>query len=217
VETIAKPSPIIRRRGPAKSVGRGVGRAEEMLETALALFAEHGYANVTIKDIARSASINSASIYYYYADKAALFHAAIEHAIARTLARNAELTAEDSGLDPWKVIEAWFRSNVELFVTLSRALKLMLDYRAEGLEMASVEQAIRQFYATEVGLLESCIERGVASGQFRAVDPRRTALLISTHLDGLTIASMIREDVEMPAATADFRFFLQDYLLGRRD
>jgi AcrR family transcriptional regulator len=47
--------------------------ADDLARIALNLFAEHHYASVTIKDIGRAAKVNTAMIYYYYADKRALF------------------------------------------------------------------------------------------------------------------------------------------------
>ena len=45
---------------------------KKVLVAAVALFAEYGYHAATMRDIARIAGIQAASIYYYYANKQAL-------------------------------------------------------------------------------------------------------------------------------------------------
>ena len=40
-------------------------RAEELMNAALRLFADRGFATVTIQNIAKSVPVNSALIYYY--------------------------------------------------------------------------------------------------------------------------------------------------------
>jgi AcrR family transcriptional regulator len=49
---------------------------ERLLHAALALFAQHGFAKVSIRDIAESAQTNVAAISYYFGDKAGLYRAA---------------------------------------------------------------------------------------------------------------------------------------------
>ena len=55
-----------RKRGPSV-------RAERLTEAALDLFAERGFAAVTIKDITAEIGVNPALIYYYFDGKEDLF------------------------------------------------------------------------------------------------------------------------------------------------
>jgi TetR/AcrR family transcriptional regulator, regulator of cefoperazone and chloramphenicol sensitivity len=49
---------------------------QRLLQTAIRLFAERGYANASTREIALAAGANSASIRYYFGDKAGLYRAA---------------------------------------------------------------------------------------------------------------------------------------------
>lgn len=53
-----------------------------ILSTALALFSEHGYAAVSMRDIASSVGIRASSIYHHFASKQALWDALIDNAEA---------------------------------------------------------------------------------------------------------------------------------------
>src|SRR5215472_15196116 len=48
-------------------------QARKLMSVALELFARRGFSSVTIKDIAKSANVNSALLYYYFDSKEDLF------------------------------------------------------------------------------------------------------------------------------------------------
>ena len=51
---------------------------EHVLSTAAQLFAERGFANVSIRDICDEAGVTAPTIYHYFGNKDRLFQAAIE-------------------------------------------------------------------------------------------------------------------------------------------
>jgi len=68
------PSPRWRRRAAA--------RPAEIIEAALATFAETGFAAARLEAIARRAGVSKAALYLYFATKEELFHAAVGAAVA---------------------------------------------------------------------------------------------------------------------------------------
>ncbi len=52
---------------------------ERLLELAAGLFASHGYATVSMRDLAGAAGLTPAALYHHFADKDALYEAALEH------------------------------------------------------------------------------------------------------------------------------------------
>lgn len=53
-------------------------RKKELLETAMNLFAEEGYDNVSVRSIARAAGVAPGLAYHYFDSKQSLFNAAID-------------------------------------------------------------------------------------------------------------------------------------------
>lgn len=198
----------------SNGAGRRV-RANDMLANALRLFASVGFANATVKSIASAAGINPALLYYYYENKEALFIAALRHAINNALGSHDGLALIERSADPAAVIRYWFEKNRSLVVPLGQMLKLLLEYRISGARIASVERLIRRFYDAELSLLARAIRRGMASGQFRKVDVERTAMFVSTHLDGLVIASAIRPQLDVGRSIGHLERILFDYLDAR--
>src|SRR5258708_37881745 len=62
------------RRAPAE-------RPKEILEAALALFVEKGFAATRLDDVAERAGLSKAAIYPYFDDKTALFKGVIQQAV----------------------------------------------------------------------------------------------------------------------------------------
>ncbi|WP_041239597.1 TetR/AcrR family transcriptional regulator, partial [Gordonibacter pamelaeae] len=54
-------------------------RKAELLDTAMRLFAEKGYDNVSVRSVAREAGVASGLAYHYFDSKQRLFDAAIGH------------------------------------------------------------------------------------------------------------------------------------------
>jgi AcrR family transcriptional regulator len=196
-------------------LGGGAGRrvrADDMLASALRLFATVGFANATVKSIAAEAEINPALLYYYYENKEALFIAALRHAINNALGSHDGLDLVERIADPAALIRYWFEKNRSMVVPLGQMLKLMLEYRTSGARIVSVERLIARFYQAELSLLSRAIRRGVRMGRFRRVDVERTAMFVSAHLDGLVIAATIRPQIDVARSISHFERILFDYL-----
>ncbi|HZC05819.1 MAG TPA: TetR/AcrR family transcriptional regulator [Ktedonobacterales bacterium] len=65
----------------------GCDRRQQILDAALALFAEQGLEGATSKDIAERAEVTHGLIYFYFKSKEELFKATFEYALERALAQ----------------------------------------------------------------------------------------------------------------------------------
>ncbi len=148
-------------------------RPREIIEAALALFVEKGFAATRLDDVALRAGLSKAAIYLYFADKTALLKGVIQQAIASNLVTVETMLGQHKG-------------------PVAALLPLILDFMASRIEqtpMASVAKLvisesrafpeIGRYYLDEVigrGLpvMESLIRRGIAQGEFRPVDPYLT-------------------------------------------
>ncbi|HEY6983003.1 TetR/AcrR family transcriptional regulator [Reyranella sp.] len=162
---------IKQRRAPTE-------RPKEILEAALALFVEKGFAATRLDDVAQRAGLSKAAIYLYFHDKMTLFQGVIRQTVISNFGTVEGLLAAHRG----PVAEM-----------LPRLLEFMAS-RIEDTPLASIAKLviaesrafpeIGRFYLTEVigrglPLFESLIKRGIAQGEFRKVDP------------GLTVRSLV--------------------------
>ena len=73
--------------------------AERLLEVATQLFAQHGYAAVSVGDLCKKARVTTGALYHHFKDKPGLFRRVAERVTARLVA-DAAATA-DRHQDPW--------------------------------------------------------------------------------------------------------------------
>lgn len=57
---------------------RSIDRRRQLIDAATVLFAERGYAHVSVADIARRAGVSPPTVYRHFADKQALLYAAVQ-------------------------------------------------------------------------------------------------------------------------------------------
>src|SRR6476661_28760 len=66
---------------------RKEARPQEILEAALSVFAEKGFAAARMDDVARHAGVTKGTIYLYFPSKEELFKSLVREAIGGTLAQ----------------------------------------------------------------------------------------------------------------------------------
>ena len=159
-------STIKQRRAPSE-------RPQEILEAALALFVEKGFAGTRLDDVAERAGLSKAAIYLYFKDKEALLEGVIRQTISANVGTMEGLARAHQGkvADLIPAILEFMASRIEDTPMPSIAKLVIAESRAYP-EMG-------RFYLKEVigrgiPLFEGLIARGVAQGEFRAVDPALT-------------------------------------------
>lgn len=103
------------------------------LETALALFLEHGYAATTVESIAQTAGVSAATVYKSYAGKAGLVRELCQRALtgAGPVPAEERSNALRAGDDPRQVMAGWGRLAAEVSPRVSPLL-LLLRTAAQG-------------------------------------------------------------------------------------
>lgn len=177
----SSPSERARRRPgrPARRPGEVTGSdevRERLLRVAQELFAERGYAAVSVRALARAAHVSPAMIAYYFGDKSGLLDAVVDEIFERLLAQLRELAAEaPAGGD---VAERFIRLYV---ATLAREPWLPSFIVREVLAGDPVRRArfVARFPARLAPLVLPLLRREAASGRLRAdLDPALTLLSV---------------------------------------
>jgi len=148
---------------------RKAERPSELLDAALQLFVEKGFAATKTEDIARLAGVSKGTLYLYYTSKEDLLREVISQRVSTRIADGMARAAAHEG------------SATELMRTL------LVDWWTQTLESDAsgvfklVVSEVRNFpeigelWANEVALpgsqlIGSMVQRGIDSGEFRPVD-----------------------------------------------
>jgi len=151
-------------------------RAPEILEAALACFADRGFAATRMDDIAAHAGITKGTIYLYFESKEAVFKALARQEVGARLAAMTGMVDSFDGAtaDLLRLV----LSNLGGIVRTSDAVilpRLLLAEAGNFPELAEFWR--REIIDHGLSLFERIIRRGVARGEFRDLPPQHAARL----------------------------------------
>lgn len=158
--------PISRKR-------RKEARPSELLEAALHLFVEKGFAATRLEDVAARAGVSKGTLYLYYENKDALFKAVVQEGIIPVIAENEAIAAKHSGcsfellellLQNWwtKIGQTAFAGIPKLIVAEARNFPDLANFYYENV------------ISRGRALVAGALRRGMDSGEFRTMDVETT-------------------------------------------
>jgi AcrR family transcriptional regulator len=147
-------------------------RRQEIITSAMELFAKKGFRGTTTRDLATHAEINEAIIFRYFKTKEELYSAIIEHKAGEGRdARIAEFEHLANGNDDEKFFQAVGTAFLEKHETDTTFLRLLLFSALEGHELS--EMFVSSMAARHP--IVSYIQRRIYEGVFRQMDPQLAA------------------------------------------
>ena len=153
---------------------RKEARPQELLEAAIALFAEKGFAATRSDEVAARAGVSKGTLYLYYPSKEELFKAVVRNSLSTLIAEGEELAAafEGSTSDLMELLLMTWWERVGA-TDASSIHKIILSEVRNFPEIA-------QFYTDEVivpadRLFSGVIQRGIDRGEFRKLPVHEAA------------------------------------------
>lgn len=174
---------------------RKTARPAEILDAALAAFAERGFAATRLDDVAARAGITKGTLYLYFRNKEDLFKAVVRQELVPNIER-AEQMAATAAVSSLVLLEQLVRLFSQIIGSpLSAIPKLVLTEAGNFPDLA-------RFYLEEVvdrgkALFRGVLERGIAAGEMRPIDTERAVLCIFAPL---LLGSLWRHSLERYAA-----------------
>ena len=153
---------------------RKEARPQELLDAALELFVEKGFAATRAEEVAQRAGVSKGTLYLYYPSKEELFKAVVRQNLGALIAEGKEAVAQFQG------------SSSELLVYLMQTWwERVGSTRAAGIHKIILAEVrnfpeLAQFYADEIivpadELFCSAVQRGITRGEFREMPLHETA------------------------------------------
>ncbi|MFE3502286.1 TetR/AcrR family transcriptional regulator [Kitasatospora sp. NPDC059146] len=143
---------------------------QEILDTALRLFAEQGYEQTTIAQIAREAGISQRSLFRYFGTKEDLV-CGDQDALGELLRQTVE--GQPAEVDAWDALRAGFQTVLTANHTPERALELCrLIFRTPSLRARSIEKRLNW-----QAQLVPAVQARLGAAPDQAPDPRARAIV----------------------------------------
>ena len=180
---MSAPSPV---RAPSvpKRERRKEARPGELLEAALELFVEKGFAATRVEQVAARAGVSKGTLFLYYPTKEDLFKAVVRECISQHVNQGLRELAQFPGSTADLLREFFNRWWTAYGNTPASGLsKLMMSEATNFPELA-------RFYQDEVvapmgELMRGMLNRGIERGEFRPVDVTQAAHLLIAPLNFL--------------------------------
>lgn len=160
-----------------------------ILDAAQRRFAAHGFAATTIKQIGAEAGVNSALLYYYFADKETLYREVLHRIIAAFVATG--LKAFDASQSPAEAIRAIIGAQSQ-FLTSRPEVPRLIARELIDHEAAHASEDFSHIAANLFARLCETIRDGQRAGAFRGdLDPQFAAIS--------TVAQVVYFHIARPA------------------
>jgi AcrR family transcriptional regulator len=191
---------------PSTRQRRKDARPQELLDAALDLFVEKGFAATRAEEVAARAGVSKGTLYLYYPSKEELLKAVIRQHLGSEIAAGAEDVARHEGSAAQllsELIVQWWLAVVES--PASGVFKLIITEVRNFPEIA-------EFYVREVvepgqRLIGQVLRRGIAHGEFREVDVDATVfslvlpmIMLCLHKHSLAACTITGPDAPCPPA-----------------
>lgn len=147
---------------------------QEMLDAALSLFAEKGYHNVSMHEIAREAEFAIGTLYQFFKNKEDLYRALIREHVEKfheTLTRALEIEGDEIA-----VLKNYVRLKGEIFCANAPMVRLYFaeSHGSSFCIRAGLDAELREKHNQFLRTLASVFEKGMKRRRFRNIAPPST-------------------------------------------
>jgi TetR/AcrR family transcriptional regulator len=220
MKTLAQPRAVARKTPPAPRLGTR-GQPEEsraaILKAAVAEFADHGIAGARTDAIAQTAHVNKALLYYYFKDKDTLYEAVLDQVFSGL--RDRVVQVLDRDLPPRDKILQYLGAYFDYIAANPRFPRLVQAewMRAPGKRTPQMEGLAKQYFRPIYQRLVETLQRGIAAGDFRPVNPldfvpSMVAIIVFYFGAAPVIKTLMKIDPLSPARIAERRAFVLDFV-----
>ena len=160
-----------------------VKRREAILDQAIATFAHEGFRNADVQAIADKAGVGKGTVYRYFGNKEDLFWASTFGVLARLERR---LVRAIEGVDGALArLRAVGRAYAEFFDANPQYLEIFVQERAEF--RGSAPESHIEYHKSLIDRFAGVVEAGIAAGEIRPVDVRKTIVAFGGVLYGAVV------------------------------
>jgi AcrR family transcriptional regulator len=189
-------------------------RREEIIDAFYKVVSEKGFANATVREVARVAGCSYRMLHHYFANKEEIIVAFIkrltEENIGQIRKQASEFTTfSDRRKYLWSVASDAMPALFSLEIC-----RAWIDSWALAKTHPEVSEALQEYYNGNRNLLAEFVREGIKMGEFRKVDPEIAASLILAVLEGIMVIWVVNRDgLQVEAICKEFPEWFNRYLM----
>lgn len=157
-------------------------RKTQIINAAEDVFTKKGFENAHMDDIAGETGLSKGTLYLYFKRKDDLTIAILDRMFQREFSQFGNLKPEkESAVD---TIDQLTDMLVNDIARMLRLIPIVYQFVAHAFRKKYVQIALKKYVNRYLDILVPIIQRGIDSGEFRAVDAREVAIAMGAVLDG---------------------------------
>jgi TetR/AcrR family transcriptional regulator len=187
-----------------------------ILRAAIREFAQEGMAGARTDAIAKTARVNKALLYYYYEDKETLYGAALDYAFEQMSGHLLEVLEKE--LPPTEKVLTYVGTYFDYVAShgFNRNL-IQMEMMRSGHGSPHLQRIAKQYFQPLYVNLSRVIREGVASGEFRPIDPQQfipsmVALVVFYFISAPMMKSVSGVDPLRPEKIIERRAAVLDFI-----
>ena len=182
-------------------------KKNRIVEAAVRVFAQKGYASATVADIAVKAGIGKGTIYEYFSSKEDLFFAVFEWFRIKT-EDAARVKLDVLGGSAAKKLEALSISLIGMWEEIKDVFTLTMEFWAassSSQQQDRFKENFRNTYQKFRGIVKSLIVEGIERGEFRSdINPDSVAAALVGAWDALFLQAWFEPEFDPMMTSDDF-------------
>ena len=174
-----------------------------ILATALAVFAEKGFARASMNEVVRASGLSKGGVYWHFKSKDELIAAIFDHFFVEQLTLLDGMLAGD-GTAVTKLIQLAAMTGQSVAAMASQ-FPTPMEFYALASREAGLQTLLQSHFQNYESKIAALVAQGSANGEFRAVDSHATAKTIIALFEGVLLIWAIAPemiDLETQVATA---------------
>ncbi len=185
-------------------------RRAQILDAATKVFAEKGFHNATIKDVAKAAGIADGTIYNYFENKTALLLGILDRLNESAQRESHFQQVADADIQDW--LTGYIKQRYAMFPP--EVLQVFRSILPEIIVNKDLQELYnRQIIQPTYDIADKFFQKWVAEGKIKAVDPELAMRVISGMAFGLLMLRLIG-DAQVEARWDEFPEIVAEIVLN---
>lgn len=157
-------------------------RKTQILNAAEDIFTQKGFDDARMEDIAEETGVSKGTLYLYFKSKNDLIFAILDRMFEREFKQFADIEKQPSSATEtiWMITDMICKD----IVGMIRLIPIVYQFLALAFRNKLVQAALKRYINYYLDILTPIIQRGINSGEFKAVDAREVSIAMGAVIEG---------------------------------
>ena len=171
-------------------------RKSQIINAAEDVFTKKGFAEARMDDIAEETGLSKGTLYNYFKSKDDLIIAILDRIFQREFRVFGEMDySEKSATETISIFVDTIAKDIKLML---RLMPIAYEFLALAFRNKTVQKALKVYVNRYMDVLVPIIENGIASGEFKEVDPKEVAIAMGAILEGTILIWVYDKSIVEP-------------------